>query len=315
MITQTITIPEYILRVKLSDKRMPTYFIEGNNIPKKFKTPQYIFKEKKYRHSTKRLLFDTQSKLFIRKNAALANKPRYITIGGNMLYAGMKEHVRMKMIMAIKDDFRRYIQALDRIDVFPIHITAELHTKPNECNWDIDNLWIYVKVFQDLLIEYGIIPDDCVKYITKSTSFEFYPIAKYEDRKMIFHIQSDQRSIINHVMFRNSPVPITYVRGQYASLEPAIYIVVRTMKSGSSSLSREGLHFTCSIGIGKKKLLYGELSTVLYQVRYEAVQHNVDVVIDQRLGTEFYNYDSDKVTALIVKYLSNEGIKVIIHNT
>ena len=116
-------------------------------------------------------------------------------------------------------------------------------------------------------------------------------------------------------MFRNSPIPITYVRGQYASPEPAIYLVVRDIKSGSSSLDRDGIHHICSIGIGKKKLLYGELSSVLYNVRYWAVQYNVDVVIDQRLGTEFNNYDGDKVTALIMKYLSNEGIKVIIHNT
>jgi len=313
--SQTIIIPEYIMKVKLSDTRRPTYYEEGSRIPNKYKTDRYVFKEKKYSHGKKMQLYDTIEKRFVYKNEKLINKARFLTIGGNMLYAGMNEHVRMKMVSAIKDDFRRYIQSLEKITKFPIHITAELHAKPEYCNWDVDNLWIYIKVFQDLLTEYDIIPDDSVRYITKSTSFEFFPISEYRERKMIFRINPDTRSVINHVMFKNSPVPIMYVKGQFASLTPAIYLTVHDIKSGSSNIVKDGMHFNCQIGIGKRQLLYGDFKTVLHNVRYWAIQYNVPVVIDNHLGSEFKNYDPDKVKNSIMTNLSNEGITVIMHNS
>jgi len=313
--SQTVTIPEYIMKVKLSNTRRPTYYEKSSRIPNKYKTEQFIFKEKKYTHGKKMLLYNTENKTFVYKNEKIVNKPRFLTIGGNMLYAGMNEHLRMKMVIAIKDDFRRYIQSLERITKFPIHITAELHAKPEFCNWDVDNLWIYIKVFQDLLTEYDIIPDDSVRYITKSTSFEFFPVKEYKNRKMVFHINPDTRSVINHVMFKSSPVPILYVKGQYASPTPAIYITVRDMKSGSSSLIRDGIHFNCQIGIGKRALLYGDFKSVLHNIRYWAVQYDVTVVIDHHLGSEFKNYDEDRVKNSIMTHLSNEGITVIIHNS
>ena len=313
--SQIVTIPEYIMKVKLSDTRRPTYYEQDSRIPNKYKTDQYIFKDKKYTHGKKSLLYDLTEKRFVYKNEKVVNKPRFLTIGGNMLYAGLNEHVRMRMFVAIKDDFRRYIQSLERITEFPIHITAELHAKPEYCNWDVDNLWIYVKVFQDLLIEYEVIPDDCVRYITKSTSFEYFPVTEYKERKMVFRIEPDTRNVTSHVMFKNSPVPILYVKGQFASPVPAIYITVRDIKSGSSTLVRDGIHFNCQIGIGKRSLLYGDFKTVLHNIRYWAVQYNVSVVIDSELGSEFKNYDGDRVKSSIITYLSNEGINVIIHNS
>ena len=312
---QIVTIPEYIMKVKLSDTRRPTYYEESSRIPNKYKTAKYIFKDKKYTHGKKSLLYDVESKRFVYKNERVVNKARFVTIGGNMLYAGLNEHIRMKMVVAIKDDFRRYIQSLEKITEFPIHITAELHAKPEYCNWDVDNLWIYIKVFQDLLIEYGIIPDDCVRYITKAPSFEFFPVAEYRNRKMVFHIESDTRNVTSHVMFKNSPVPILYIKGQFASPTPAIYITVRDIKSGSSTLVREGIHFNCQIGIGKRLLLYGDLKTVFHSIRYWAIQYNVPIVIDKQLGSEFSNYDVDKVRGHIITYLSNEGLTIIMHNS
>ena len=311
---QIVTIPEYIQKVKVADKRRPTYYTERDRIPMKYRGEGFEFRDKKYKNGKQKLLFNTSKKEFVIKNAKVAGKPRYVQIRGNLLYAGMNEHLRMRMIMAIKDDFRRYIQSMIKIEQFPIQINAELHTKPEQCNWDIDNLWVYVKVFQDLLIEYQIIPDDSVRYITKPPSFEYFPVSELKDRKMIFRIISDTRNITSHVMFNINPLPITKIKGQYASPDPAIYLVTEDIKAGSSAIVRDGIHFRCSVGIGKTKIRYEELSTVLFNVKYLAVQRNVSVVIDNNFGREFPNYDEDKVRALIIKYLSNEGIKVVIHN-
>ena len=309
--SQIVTIKEYIQRVKVADKRRPTYYREGDRIPAKYRTCNF-----RRQKNGQKALYDELNQMFIIKNAKVAGKPRYINIRGNILYAGMHERIRMKMIAAIKDNFRPHVRKLNRIPLwqFPIQIDAMLYAKPEETNWDLDNLWIYIKCFQDLLIEYQIIPDDSVKYITKAPGFELFPVQKLEQRKMVFQINQDMRNITTHVMFRTEPVPQMRIKKQYASPSPAIYLVVGDMKAGTSNIEPDGFHYRCSIGIGKKLLRYEEFTSALKSVKYWAIQYNASVVIDNEMGREFSNYDENQFNAIVYRELTLKGIQVIIHN-
>ena len=64
---------------------------------------------------------------------------------------------------------------------------------PGKADWDLDNKWIYLKVFQDLLVQEKIIVDDNIKYVSKAASMEFFPVKTEEERKLVFTITSDSR--------------------------------------------------------------------------------------------------------------------------
>ena len=311
---QIIKIPQYITRIKVSDKRRAIYYYRNSRIPAKYQSDRYIFKPKKYIGGTKDILYDTMDKTFIVKNKSTVGTPRYITIGGNMLYAGLNEFIRVKIVTEIKNDFTRFIQQLEPITKFPIQIDAQIHRPPNTGNWDIDNLWIYIKTFQDLLIDHNIIPDDSVKYITKAPSFEYYPVSEESERMIIFIIRPDTRAIINHILFATKPIPIIEVNGQYKSDIPTIYLSVGEQKAGYLEFIKTSLHYRANIGIGKRKILYNDLATVLVKVKLRAIQYNASVVINKDMATEYPNYNEDVIRSQIQKYLSNQGIPVIIHN-
>ena len=311
---QIVKIPQYITQVKLSDRRRAIYYYRNSRIPAKYQTDRYIFKPKKYIGGSKDVLYNALDKIFVVKNATSVGTPRFITIGGNILYAGLNEYTRAKIVNEIKNDFTRFVQQLEPVTVFPIQIDAQIHRPPDAGNWDIDNLWIYIKTFQDLLVDHNIIPDDSVKYITKAPSFEYYPVSEESERMIIFIIRPDVRAIINHILFATKPSPIIEIKGQYKSDVPVIYLSVGEQKAGHLEFVKTSLHYRASIGIGRKKLLYNDLAATLIKVKQRAIQYNTTVVINKDMATEYPNYNEDVVRSQIQKYLSNQGIPVIIHN-
>lgn len=54
-------------------------------------------------------------------------------------------------------------------------------------NWDIDNQWIWNKLFCDVLQLQGVIPNDNVKYI-KSFGITFVQTSDLNDRKLVFKL-------------------------------------------------------------------------------------------------------------------------------
>ena len=57
-------------------------------------------------------------------------------------------------------------------------------------NWDIDNLAsIWLKCLNDVLIKKGILPDDTVKYLRKTT-YEFIPVYNFKDRKLVYSLKT-----------------------------------------------------------------------------------------------------------------------------
>jgi hypothetical protein len=198
-----ITIPQYLTHVQLTKGRRPKYYTKGSNIPKKYQ------KYKTY-DSKGRLLGPDKKPLI--SNPASVNKPRIKKINGQELYSGnMPPHLRSKIVACIKESFEPYLKGVPRIEKFPIALEAELHTIPGTMAWDLDNQWIYHKCFQDALVAQAIIPDDSIFYITKAPSFSYCPVERLEDRKLVYRISQDDRTILNdHPGYKahNRPEPI-----------------------------------------------------------------------------------------------------------
>lgn len=57
-------------------------------------------------------------------------------------------------------------------------------------NWDIGNLaLIWLKCLDDVLIKKGILPDDTVEYIRRTT-YEFIPVDSLKDRKLEYKLKT-----------------------------------------------------------------------------------------------------------------------------
>jgi hypothetical protein len=55
-------------------------------------------------------------------------------------------------------------------------------------NWDIGNLaLVWLKCLDDVIIKKGILPDDTVEFIRK-TSYEFIPVATLKERKLVYEL-------------------------------------------------------------------------------------------------------------------------------
>lgn len=55
-------------------------------------------------------------------------------------------------------------------------------------NWDIGNLaLVWLKCLDDVIIKKGILPDDTVEFIRK-TSYEFVPVKDLKDRKLVYEL-------------------------------------------------------------------------------------------------------------------------------
>jgi hypothetical protein len=62
--------------------------------------------------------------------------------------------------------------------------------KNYEANWDIGNLaLIWLKCLDDVVIKKGILPDDNVQHLRK-TSYEFVPVTQFKDRKLVYTIKT-----------------------------------------------------------------------------------------------------------------------------
>src|SRR6056297_3079218 len=95
----TVTIPEFIHRIKLSNSQRPKYFSKGQRIPKKYKKPQYIYKSFKLYGKTKQLLIDRTTGKRVIANPIAINKAKYMVVGFNQLYSGNLHHSQRKQIV------------------------------------------------------------------------------------------------------------------------------------------------------------------------------------------------------------------------
>jgi Holliday junction resolvase RusA-like endonuclease len=142
------------------------------------------------------------------------SKNKYMKIGYNQLYSGVHFSLRSKLINQMHEYILPYIPNIS-IQT-PVETYLELHVPKNYSdvkmltrkgtgekylnwkapaegyspNWDLDNLVVaWLKAINDCLEKKGIIPDDCVEYVTKKTE-EYIPCEHIDDRKIVFTIKT-----------------------------------------------------------------------------------------------------------------------------
>lgn len=194
-ILTTIEIPLFIKDVQLSKKRRATYYKKTSKkpLPKKYQHLKY----------NKKGILVSELGIPVIANPRAVGTPRFKRINGQEIYSGMPHHMRSKIVKSIKDSFKDILKKHGPINQFPIQLEMKLYDSIGNANWDLDNLWIYNKCFQDSLTDAGIIPDDHIGYITKAAAPEFVPIENPDDRKFVFTLFHDDREIIqNHHFYK-----------------------------------------------------------------------------------------------------------------
>ena len=189
-----IEINNYLRRVQVSNARRPKYWAPKDELPEKLlDTTRYIWKKR----SGFINLYDNQEKEFVIKNPKAAGTPGYQSIAGNEIYARMHERKRMMIVDALKNHFKEHISAkVNSIpeDMFPLSISMEIHSSYGVADWDLDNLWIYHKCFQDSLKDLELIPDDNVLYITEAGKTSFIAVSEDVTPKLVFVIRKSEES-------------------------------------------------------------------------------------------------------------------------
>lgn len=186
---ETITIPNFITEVKLSDKRRAQYFDTGSKIPKKYTKfigKKYEFRNYKVGNHIVSLLTDKKTGEKVIKNPKVAGKPKFKEIKGNDFYTGFVHHsIRSNIIHQIKDFLESYFRKLFpfKDDEYPLYIEFVYHDVRFQSQ-DLDNKrYAYEKCILDLLQTEDKLKNDNVDYVTKLSS-EFIPCKK-DERKLV----------------------------------------------------------------------------------------------------------------------------------
>ena len=136
-------------------------------------------------------------------------KKKYVKINGQKLFTGMNYHLRALVVRRMHTYIQQYVPpVLELDDILPMKLKLYVYTAINHVDvrmykgklswrkpkddyipkWDVDNLWIWIKCFQDTLVEMGMIDDDNCKIIPNSGEIEFIPVEDFEDRKLVFEL-------------------------------------------------------------------------------------------------------------------------------
>jgi hypothetical protein len=184
---RSITVPKYIKHVVLSKKRRAKYYTKKSKIPKKYQGLPF---------NNKGILVDKLGNPVI-ANPRVVGTPRLKKINGQDFYKGTDSpHIRSKVVNEIKSFLKPFVKGIESIEEYPVQIKLQLHDVVGAGNWDLDNLWIYNKCMQDVLVDEGVLAEDNVMYVTAAAAPEFYPVENEEDRKLVFLIYKDERDVI-----------------------------------------------------------------------------------------------------------------------
>lgn len=153
-----IEIP-YFDKIEITKSRRPKYYsTKDKHIPKKLNNSKTINN-----------FFVDENNQKIIKNKRSLDKPRYITINGQSIYNGkLVGHTRNIVSKKVKKIYTEYLKNLPKIESNNISIELEIQLSSTKDNWDCSNKWIYIKWFEDTLVDLNIIPDDSIRYIKSS---------------------------------------------------------------------------------------------------------------------------------------------------
>ena len=195
----SITVNNPLEHVTISNKRRAEYYKKGDKIPKKYMHLRFDKKGYLKSKSGERII----------KNPVAAGTPKKWKINGQGLYSGVvNRFTRKKMKDQLSESYKQNWDVekgfFIPMDLYPLSIEWEFYTVIGKGDWDLDNKWIYLKVFLDTLSSEGIIFDDSIKYITNSPSPMFFPVETKEESKFVFKFYQDDRpEILNHPFYKN----------------------------------------------------------------------------------------------------------------
>lgn len=153
----------------------------------------------------------TEFPTHVRKSKSKKDKAKRVKINGQQLYSGnMNPFTRAVVVDQMHEFISNNIPDLDLSNVVPIEISLEVHSPINmgdvrfyagkgiswkppkkdyEPSWDIDNLWIWIKCFTDVLVKKGFIPDDNIKYVRSNGKVSWIECLDLDSRKLVYHIK------------------------------------------------------------------------------------------------------------------------------
>lgn len=209
-----IVMPNYIRKVKLSDKRR-THYLElkgpsiitnrdsnsfneaikanlsilitskplGKSVQRGIISGEYIFKERVKKKPL--CLFDTKTNEFVITNPKVAGTEKWEVINGQKIYNfKYNPFTQGKIMEAIHEFITPFLMGLIRIDKYPLFLECELHDYSSDDisgkGWDVGNrCYPYCKAFDDALTRHRIIIDDKNDYVICPSHPIFYPLEKY----------------------------------------------------------------------------------------------------------------------------------------
>jgi hypothetical protein len=143
------------------------------------------------------------------------NKKTWVKIGYNKIHASVHYTTRAALVAAMHGYIEKHIPpnltiqgpVETRLTVFaPVNfgtmkmivdketgkrrVSWKPAIKDYKANWDIGNLsLIWLKCLDDVLIKKGILPDDTIDHLQRTT-YEFVPVTQFADRKLVYHIKT-----------------------------------------------------------------------------------------------------------------------------
>lgn len=167
---------DYIRRVPTTKGRRPLYYEKRvNKLPKRLMTSEYEYKPFKHSKGKTFYLVDKTTNKRVIRNERYVNKGRHVLVSGQLIYNGsVSMFTRNAMMRGVKKYFADNIPSGFPIFSHPVIISYSVFSPREDANWDLDNHMLpYIKAFQDVIVDLGIIDDDTVHCI-KGYDVRFY---------------------------------------------------------------------------------------------------------------------------------------------
>lgn len=191
---KTITIPEYIYQIKLSEKQRAKYYSKTPGVQRVTKITKWA--EKLIKGVNKEGYYIGEDGGRIIANFKKAGTPKMLPINGQLFYSqNGGEFTRAKVVNELHAFYAPYVELIQKFkkENYPLVITynwfCPYHDKTmDNFNWAI----AYVKTFEDVLTNLEVIEDDAVRFMSGNMAI-YTPVEKQEDRKIVIDIWQDNR--------------------------------------------------------------------------------------------------------------------------
>jgi hypothetical protein len=186
LVGQVVFGTDYPNKIEVAKKQKAKYYTVKNTPQKYLKNPD------RYTYNDDGYLVDMVTKTKVIKNRN-AGKPRYWNVNFQHIWNQSVARVQRaqythKLEECVREDFKKQ---LSKITKFPI--CTELVIRDMEMSTDVHNKGvIYHKIFNDLLKELNIIPDDNSSYVNEAGKTIFVPVTDSSWVGMEFNIYHNE---------------------------------------------------------------------------------------------------------------------------